>query len=108
MSFGVNITGSAFKPRRTMFFLHSSKAVESYFYVTDGYKVYPSFIPNGDQIVSKTYMTRVESENTRVASLFSTTASQDTVLFQVLRYAEAFNSVVTLLLKVSSNSYGYV
>jgi hypothetical protein len=34
--------------------------------VTDGWKVYPSFIPDGDQIVSKTYMTRVENENTRL------------------------------------------
>ncbi len=34
--------------------------------MTDGWKVYPSFIPNGDQIVSKTYMTRVENENTRL------------------------------------------
>jgi insertion element IS1 protein InsB len=37
-----------------------------YFYVTDGWKVYPIFIPDGDQIVSKTYMTRVESENPRL------------------------------------------
>jgi insertion element IS1 protein InsB len=37
-----------------------------YFYVTDGWKVYPMFIPDGDQIVSKTYMTRVEGENTRL------------------------------------------
>jgi insertion element IS1 protein InsB len=53
-----------------------------YFYVTDGWKVYPMFISDGDQIVSrlvqrtlrkpqrdcirKTYMTRVESENTRL------------------------------------------
>jgi IS1 family transposase len=29
-----------------------------YFYVTDGWKVYPQFIPDGDQIVGKTYMTR--------------------------------------------------
>ncbi|MBD2566150.1 MULTISPECIES: IS1 family transposase [Nostoc] len=39
---------------------------KSYFYVTDGWKVYPNFIPDGDQIVSKTYMTRVENENTRL------------------------------------------
>ena len=39
---------------------------ESYFYVTDGYKVYPKFVQDGDQIVSKTYMTRVENENTRL------------------------------------------
>ena len=30
------------------------------------WKVYPGFIPNGDQIVCKTYMTRVEGENTRL------------------------------------------
>ncbi|MBF2067807.1 MAG: IS1 family transposase [Calothrix sp. C42_A2020_038] len=37
----------------------------SYFYVTDGYPVYPCFISNEDHIVSKTYMTRVEGENSR-------------------------------------------
>lgn len=37
-----------------------------YFYVTDGWKVYPQFIEAGAQIVSKTYMTRVEGENTRL------------------------------------------
>ena len=30
------------------------------------WKVYPNFIPDGDQIISKTYMTRVEGENTRL------------------------------------------
>lgn len=39
---------------------------QCYFYVTDGFKVYPQYIPDGDQIVSKTYMTRVEGENTRL------------------------------------------
>ncbi len=37
----------------------------SYFYVTDGYSVYPCFISDEDHIVSKTYMTRVEGENSR-------------------------------------------
>jgi IS1 family transposase len=37
-----------------------------YFYITDGWSVYPGFIPEGDQIISKTYMTRVEGENTRL------------------------------------------
>jgi len=37
-----------------------------YFYVTDGWSVYPGFIPEGDQIASKTYMTGVEGENTRL------------------------------------------
>jgi IS1 family transposase len=32
-----------------------------YFSVTDGWKVYPQFIPDGDRIISKTYMTRVEA-----------------------------------------------
>ena len=39
---------------------------QCYFYVTDGWSVYPCFIPEGDQIISKTYMTRVEGENTRL------------------------------------------
>jgi hypothetical protein len=34
--------------------------------VTDGWKVYPNFIADEDQIISKTYMTRVEGENTRL------------------------------------------
>lgn len=42
------------------------RACLCYFYVTDGWTVYPSFIPQADQIISKTYMTRVESENTRL------------------------------------------
>jgi hypothetical protein len=37
-----------------------------FFYVTDGWSVYPGFIPAGDQIISKTYMTRVEGENNRL------------------------------------------
>lgn len=37
-----------------------------YFYVTDGWKVDPNFIADGDQIISKTYMIRVEGENTRL------------------------------------------
>jgi insertion element IS1 protein InsB len=39
---------------------------QCYFYVTDGWSVYPGFIPEGDQIICKTYMTRVEGENTRL------------------------------------------
>lgn len=37
----------------------------SYFYVTDGYPVYPCFISDEDHIVSKTYMTLVMCENSR-------------------------------------------
>ncbi len=39
---------------------------QCYFWVSDGNPVYPGFIPAGDQIVSKTYMIRVEGENTRL------------------------------------------
>ena len=39
---------------------------KSYFYVTDGWEVYASFVEPGDHIISKTYMTRVEGENTRL------------------------------------------
>lgn len=45
---------------------HIVQCWHSFFYVTDGYKVYPMFINDGDQIVNKTYMTRVEGENTRL------------------------------------------
>ena len=37
-----------------------------FFWITDGYKVYPKYIPDGDQIISKIYMTRVEGENSRL------------------------------------------
>ncbi|MBW4679789.1 MAG: hypothetical protein KME19_06710 [Microcoleus vaginatus WJT46-NPBG5] len=42
------------------------KCCKSYFYVTDRYSVYPCFIDDEDHILSKTYMTRVEGENTRL------------------------------------------
>lgn len=40
------------------------KCWHSFWYVTDGYKVYPGFIEALQHLVSKTYMTRVEGENT--------------------------------------------
>ena len=42
------------------------KKWKCYFYVTDGWKVYQQFIADEDQIISKTYMTRVQGENTRL------------------------------------------
>jgi IS1 family transposase/transposase-like protein len=42
------------------------KCWQSFFYVTDGWKVYPMYIESEDHLVSKTYMTRVEGENTRL------------------------------------------
>ena len=42
------------------------KCWHSFWYVSDGYPVYPCFIEPEDHLVSKTYMTRVEGENTRL------------------------------------------
>ncbi len=42
------------------------KSCNCYFWITDGYKVYSNFIPDGDQIISKIYMKRVEGENSRL------------------------------------------
>jgi insertion element IS1 protein InsB len=42
------------------------KSWRCYFYVTDGWSVYRRFIADEDHIMSKTYMTRVASENTRL------------------------------------------
>ena len=42
------------------------KCWQSFWYVTDGYAVYPKFIDGSQHVVSKTYMTRVEGENTRL------------------------------------------
>lgn len=39
---------------------------QSFWYVTDGYVIYPMFINELDHLVSKTYMTRIEGENTRL------------------------------------------
>ena len=54
---------------------------QCYFYVTDGWKVYPGFIPDGDQIICKTYMTRVEGENTSLSALLSTVKEKNSLLF---------------------------
>ncbi len=42
------------------------KCWHSFWYVTDGWKVYPMYIESEDHLISKTYMTRVEGENTRL------------------------------------------
>ncbi|MEM8675142.1 MAG: IS1 family transposase [Cyanobacteria bacterium P01_G01_bin.67] len=42
------------------------KCWHSFWHVTDGWKVYPGFIEPEDHLVCKTYMTRVEGENTRL------------------------------------------
>ncbi len=58
---------------------------QCYFYVTDGWSVHSCFIPEGDQIISKTYRTRVEGENKRLRHYLTRLRrpSKDVVLFQV-------------------------
>lgn len=42
------------------------KCWQCFWYVSDGWSVYPMFIEAADHLVSKTYMTRVEGENIRL------------------------------------------
>jgi IS1 family transposase len=42
------------------------KGWQSFFYVTDNYVVYKIFIDDAAHLISKTYMTRIEGENTRL------------------------------------------
>jgi IS1 family transposase len=87
---------------------HQVERWRCYFYVTDGWTVYPCFIAQGDHIVSKTYMTRVVRAASplgrrgkhSIATLPSSVASQDFVLFQISRDAEVLNTFATSLLKI--------
>jgi len=45
--------------------------------------------------LSKTYMTRIEGENTRVASLFGTIAPQDVVLLKSIEVFSAFAAALS-------------
>jgi IS1 family transposase len=44
---------------------HFVEMWQCYFYVTDGWSVYPGFIPEGDQIISKTYYSGNQMKCTR-------------------------------------------
>lgn len=60
------------------------KCWESFWYVTDGWKVYPMYIQPEDHLVSKTYMTRVEGENTRLRHPERSIAPKNIMLLQIL------------------------
>ena len=81
------------------------------------WKVYPGFIPDGDQIVCKTYMTRVEGENTRLRHCALSAhrrcfrngestyvdcpfAPKDFVLFKIKNHAATFSEIVNSLSKI--------
>lgn len=68
-----------------------------YFYVTDGWSVDPGFIPEGDQIVSKTYMTRVEGENTRLRHYLARLHRQTLCYSKSVEMLKHKGSIVTSL-----------
>lgn len=73
---------------------------QCYFYVTDGWSVYPGFIPEGDQIISKTYMTRVEGENTRLRHYLARLHRKTLCYSRVRENAEALDSIATALSQI--------
>lgn len=75
------------------------KTWQSYFYVTDGWRVYPCLIEAVAHIVSKTYMTRGRREYT-TTTLSGKTATQNVVLFQVSSNAEILGLIATLLFAI--------
>lgn len=80
------------------------KCWHCFFYLTDGWSVYPMFIEDTDHIVSKTYMTRVEGENTRVAPLSGSITSPDFMLFKVSRDFKIFVEAPVALSEVHVSS----
>ena len=71
-----------------------------YFYITDGWSVYPGFIPEGDQIVSKTYTTRVEGENTRLRHYLARLHRKTLCYSKERGNAQILNSIITPLSKI--------
>ncbi len=72
----------------------------SYFYVTRGFAVYPCFISNEDHIVSKTYMTRVEGENSRLRHYLARLHRKTFCYSRIRKNAEIFNSISNILSQV--------
>ncbi len=68
------------------------KCWHSFWYVSDGYAVYPCFIEPEDHLVSKTYMTRVEGENTRLRHYLARLHRAYFMLLQISQNAPIFNS----------------
>jgi IS1 family transposase len=68
-----------------------------YFYVTDGWKVYPMFISDGDQIICKTYMTKVKGENTRLRHYLARLKRKTLCYSRIRRSAQTFNSFTNSL-----------
>ena len=95
-------SGETFKPLWAIV-----EAWQCYFYVTDGWSVYQSFIPDGDQIISKTYMTRIEGENTRLRHYLAR-LHRKTLCYskseEMLRYKGSIATALSQILGCSSSS----
>ena len=68
-----------------------------YFYITDSWSVYPGFILEGDQIVSKTYMPRVEGEDTRLRHYLTRLHRKTFCYSKSFWNAETFSLIATTL-----------
>ena len=80
------------------------KCWHCFFYVTDGWKVYPMFIESGDQIVSKIYMTRVEGENTRLRHYLARLHRKTLCYSKSVEMEKVFNTLTAPLFKVSDST----
>jgi insertion element IS1 protein InsB len=76
------------------------KCWSSFWYVTDGWKVYPNFIEPEDHLVCKTYMTRVEGENTRLRHYLARLHRKTLCYSKSLEVLRTFNSPFALLSQV--------
>jgi hypothetical protein len=73
---------------------------KSFWYVTDGYIVYPMFIDEESYIVCKTYMTRIEGENKRLRHYANPTVSSDFMLLKVNQDVESIHPFTTSLSQI--------
>ena len=81
---------------------------ECFFYVSDGYKVYPQFIPEEDHVVSKPYMNSGGGRKYPAQVLSSPIISKDVVLFELRQYAEILPQIVAPLPELWGNPSSYI
>lgn len=73
---------------------------QSFWYATDGYAVYAKFIDEISHIVKKTYITRVEGENTRLRHYLARLHRKTLCYSRITRNVRSFASLATSLSKV--------
>ena len=78
------------------------KCWRSFWYVTDGWKVYPMYIQPEDHLVSKTYMTRVEGENTRLRHYLARLHRKTLCYSKSVDMQRVFYPLVAILSKVQN------